>query len=232
MVKYTQEIEVRYSDIGPEGYADVAQIMTWFQDAATSQSQFVGYGANALRAMGAAWIVLHWDIRMYAHARHMEKLKVSTWASGFASMYGHRMFTLENEAGELIAEAESVWILYDMQNNKFMKATEEICTAYGCDVKMPMDVLRKWKLSVPASPTHQASWTVRRSDTDTNQHTNNVSYVKFLIDSLEKGGEVRHVRVTYKKALFLHETAQLLLDATSGAILRGDEICTLFEFEY
>ncbi len=231
MEKFSEKITVRYSDIGPEGYADIAQIMAWFQDAATNHSKSKGYGSEVLREMGAAWIVLHWDICMHAHVAYTDVLTVTTWASGFASAYGHRMFTLENEAGECVAEAESVWMLYDFKKNRFLKVSEEMCAGYGCDTKMSMDVLRKWKLSAPEAPEQTFTWQVRRSDTDTNQHTNNVSYVRFLLDCIENGGAVQHVRVTYKKALYLNESAKLILQGNTAAVLRDEEVCTLFEFE-
>ncbi len=230
MEKYTDEIYVRYSDIGTEGYADIAQIMTWFQNAATDHSASVGYSAEVLKEMGAAWIVLHWDITVHAFARYRQKLTVETYASGFSNAYGHRMFALKDMDGNVLAEGESVWLLYDLTQNKFRKVTEEMSARYGCNTKMPAEILRKWKLSEPETPEITAPWTVRRSDTDTNGHTNNVSYVRALMDEVPNGGALKQVRVTYKKALFLNETASLQIGNGAAAILRDGEVCTLFAF--
>ena len=228
---FSQEFKVRYSDIGPEGYAELAQIMAWFQDAATDHSEAVGYGASVLKKMGAAWIVLNWDVKMLGRVYYNQRVCVETWASGFASMYGHRMFNLKDENGEILATGESVWLLYDLNQNKFRKVTDEMCLRYGCDTKMPSEVLKKWKLSAPEIVNKSAQWTVRRSDTDTNQHTNNVSYVRFLIDSVDNGGALTHMCVTYKKALYLNENAQLDIGDGCAVISRDGEVCTLFEFE-
>ncbi len=228
---FEQKFTVRYSEIGPEGYADAAQVMTWFQDAATDHSESVGYGADVLKAMGAAWIVLHWDVRLLSPIRYHQRVCVKTWASGFSSAYGHRMFVLADENGNTLAEGESVWLLYDLAQNKFKKVTEEMSSRYGCDVKMPAEVLRKWKLDVPQEIVKTQSWTVRRSDTDTNGHTNNVSYVRVLTDALNNGASIKHMRVTYKKSLFLNETAELKIGENAAAVLRDGEVCTLFEYE-
>lgn len=228
---FEREHTVRYSEIGSEGYAEAAQILTWFQDLATDHSESVGYGAEVLKEMGAAWIVLHWDVKMLSMVRYNQRIYIKTWASGFSSVYGHRMFVLSDQEGNTLAEGESVWLLYDLAQNKFKKVTEEMSLRYGCDVKMPADVLRKWKLDVPSEGLKTEKWTVRRSDTDTNGHTNNVSYVRVLTDALEDGAKVCRLRVTYKKSLFLGETAEVQLGKTSAAILRDGEICTLFEFE-
>lgn len=228
---YTQDLTVRYSEIGPEGYADITQIMTWFQDAATDHSESVGYGAAVLHDNGIAWVVLHWDVQVNTFPVYDQPVRVQTWASGFYGAYGHRMFTLCDENGEVMATGDSVWILYDLVKNRFCKVTDEMCARYDCTEKMSSDVLRQWKMQPPADVTRCAALRVRRSDTDTNQHTNNVSYVKFLTDSIENGGALRHVRVTYKKAIFLNEQVQLEIADGLGALLRDGDVCTLFEFE-
>lgn len=228
---FSRELIVRYSEIGPEGYVDIAQVMDWFQDIATDHSEAVGYGAAVLKELGLAWLVLHWDVQIHGVAGYNQRVTVQTEATGFSSAYGHRMFWLRDEEGNLLASGESVWALYDVVNNRFSKVDLDMCIAYDCSEKMPLEVLKQWKLAAPGIAEMTADWTVRRSDTDTNQHTNNVSYVRFLTDNLENGGAIKKVRVTYKKALFLKETARLQIEGNTAALLRDGEVCTLFEFE-
>lgn len=228
---YSRELTVRYSEIGPEGYADIAQVMDWFQDIATDHSEAAGFGAEVLKKLGIAWLVLHWDVQIHSFVGYNTRIVVETEATGFSSAYGHRMFWLRDMDGNLLASGESVWALYDVVKNRFSKASEEMCAAYGCSEKMPSEVLKKWKLGVPEENIKTVPIAVRRSDTDTNQHTNNVSYVRFLTDSLENGGAIQKVRVSYKKALLLGEQARLVLGDGNGAVLRDDAVCTLFEFE-
>ncbi len=228
---FTQNLTVRYSEIGPEGYADIAQIMTWFQDAATDHSEAVGYGAAVLHSLGIAWVVLHWDVQVKTFPRYNQNLRVETQATGFYGAYGHRRFWLRDENGEVLATGDSVWILYDLEKNRFCKVTEEMCVRYACVEKMSSDVLKKWNMQPPTSAQKIAERCVRRSDTDTNQHTNNVSYVKFLMDCIDDGGALKHVRVTYKKAVFLDECVRMEIADGCGALLRDGEVCTLFEFE-
>lgn len=228
---FSKEFTVRYSEIGPEGYADIAQIMDWFQDAATDHSEVAGYGAAVLKKLGIAWLVLHWDVQVHQFVGYNVPVCVQTEATGFSAAYGHRMFRLLDADGNLLATGESVWALYDVVNNRFGKVSDEMCDAFDCTTKMSAEVLRKWRLTVPEEVTDTTKLVVRRSDTDTNQHTNNVSYVRFLLDSMHNGGEVRRVRVSYKKSLLLGEEAKLLLGKGTAAVLRGDEVCTLFEYE-
>ncbi len=228
---YKQAFTVRYSEIGPEGYADAAQLLTWFQDAATDHSESVGFGADVLKEMGAAWIVLHWDVKMFMPVRYNQRVCVQTWASGFSAAYGHRMFILSDAEGNVLAEGESVWLLYDLAQNKIKKVTPTMCAQYGCDVKMAAEVLRKWKIDAPTEVLKTEDWTVRRSDTDTNGHVNNVSYVRELADVLNDGAKIKKVRVTYKKSLFLNDVAELKIGKNTAVILRDGEVCTLFEYE-
>ncbi len=228
---FTQKFTVRYSEIGPEGYADIAQIMAWFQDVATDHSEAAGYGADVLRALGMGWIVLHWDVQVKTYPKYNQKLCVQTCATGFSAAYGHRSFALKDESGNVMATGDSVWILYDLEKNRFCKVSDEMSARYGCTEKMSAEVLRRWKLQPPTEVEKSEVICVKRSDTDTNQHTNNVSYVKFLTDHLERGGALARVRVTYKKALFLNEQAQLDIGDGCAAITRDGEVCTLFEYQ-
>lgn len=44
-----------------------------------------------------------------------EHIRVSTWATDFTGLFGLRNFKMEDEAGEMTAWANSVWVYMDMK---------------------------------------------------------------------------------------------------------------------
>ena len=67
-----------------------------------------------------------------------EEITVSTWPYAFKSFYGYRNFTIEDEKGEVVAYANSVWIFLDTDSGRPKRVSEEMLKAYVFEEQYPM----------------------------------------------------------------------------------------------
>ena len=115
---YTFESRVRFSEADHTELLTLPGLVNYFQDCSTFQSEDIGYGVESLKKSGQAWILSAWQIVVNRYPKLGEYIRVSTWATDFTGLFGLRNFKMEDEAGEMTAWANSVWVYMDMKNTQ------------------------------------------------------------------------------------------------------------------
>ena len=62
-----------------------------------------------LEKKGQVWVLSSWQFIVKRYPALFEKIRISTWPYAFKRFLGNRNFTMEDENGELIAYANSLW---------------------------------------------------------------------------------------------------------------------------
>ena len=79
------------------------------------QSSSIGMGVEHMKQVNKGWILVSYKISLKKKLRYGEKVRVGTAASSFSSFYGDRKFQIESLDGEKLVEADSIWVLMDME---------------------------------------------------------------------------------------------------------------------
>ncbi|MDO5293291.1 MAG: thioesterase [bacterium] len=202
---YSFQSRVRYSEIDPNRKLDLAGIINYFQDCSTFQSEDVGVGIDYLNATNRVWIITNWQIVITRFPKLNEKIIISTWPYEFKTMFGYRNFKMETEEGELLAVANSIWVLMDTKRMRPTKLTEEELIKYELEEKYPMEKAPR-KIPVPENYTTHEAFSVTKSNLDTNNHVNNGQYIKMATDYLPEDFEIKEMRAEYRKSAVLSDT--------------------------
>lgn len=216
---FEKEYTVRYSEITPKAEASLSSVMAYFQDTSMFHSDSVGQGIGNLMQRHTAWLLASWHIKIDRYPRYAEKIRVRTWATKFASVYGYRDFEIVDEKGQRLACASSAWILYNSEEKKMKRVTQEIADTYKPQEKFVFEG-EEARLRVPKEYTDISKRTVCRRDIDTNSHMNNIYYVDFALEALPADFEIRELRVSYKKAAVLGDEVNI------GITQEGENSCT------
>lgn len=196
---------VRYTEVGHRGLMTLPALINAFQDCSTFQSEALGVGMAWLKHERRAWVLTHWHIVVDRYPSLCEEIVIGTFASSFRGFTAKRNFYIKDNAGTLIAKAESSWASIDLSTGKPIRPTEEHVKPYGTHDPLPMpDEGRRVK--VPDEMTHFAPIEVRRGLIDTNEHVNNCQYVQIALDILPRETLPREVRVDYRRAAVLGDT--------------------------
>lgn len=199
---YRFDSRVRFSETDTQGRITLEALMDYFQDCSTFQSEDLGVGFEYLRKRDEAWVLSYWQVVIEEYPRLGEKIQICTLPYDFKGCFGYRNFFMENEAGERIACANSLWTLLNMKKMFPVKPSQEILDAYEIEEKIPMDYEPR-KIVVPGEGKQAEEITVRNHHLDVNGHVNNGQYVRLAGGYLPEGTMVHQLRVEYRKQALL-----------------------------
>lgn len=202
---YEMKIRVRYSEVDCNGLARLHQILEYFQDCGTFQSEELGLGVADDQANHRAWYLIAWNVKIMRHPRMSEYINVTTQAYKMRGFYGYRRYSILDEKGECIVSAEAIWILMDTQKMLPMKVSKELSDIYvEKDADKTVRINRKimdegtWESQEPIEVTKQYL--------DSNNHVNNTVYALWAEDIIPEGVCASEVRIDYRKAAMFKET--------------------------
>ncbi len=194
-------ITVRYSECSGDGTVPLHQLLNYFQDTATFQSEQIGYGIAYNRIHHLAWFLLAYDIKIGRRPRMFEDLSVITHPYKMKGHYGYRRFEIRDVEGHVLVSADSVWILMDTESLLPTRVSEEMSRAFVPD---PGDVKVKIKRKIRAGDQWDpvSEFDISEIHLDTNRHVNN-NYYAMWTENLVAHEEIDRVRIDYRKAALL-----------------------------
>lgn len=197
---YTFESRVRYSESDESGRLSLEGALNYFQDCSTFQSEDLGMGFSSLREKRRAWWLSSWQVVFHRRPSFGERIRISTWPHGFRGIYGYRNFTIADEAGEYLAQADSCWFFYDLERRRPAKVTEDEIRGYGPGEEALNLPPAPRRIILPPEYEAGEPVAVERRHLDTNRHVNNAQYVSIARELLPESFFVRELRAEYKKA--------------------------------
>lgn len=125
----------------------------------------------------------------------------------------------------MIVRAASIWTLVDTEKHCPAKLTPEMQDAYEMAPKLAMEYAPR-KIVLLGDGEEQEHFKVRKYQIDSNQHMNNVEYVRLAMETIPDEAKIRELRVEYRKAaLFGDEVTVIVTKAEDKyqVILRDTE---------
>lgn len=202
---YTFDSRVRYSEVGVDGNMTIESLLDYFQDCSTFHSEDIGLGVEYLNELHQVWMLSAWQICVNRYPHLCERIVIGTAPYEFRGFIGCRNFVMKTAEGEVLAYANSVWSLMDIQRMVPAKPTERMLTGYVLDEKYPMEYAPR-KIAVPADGRAMNPFMVHEHHLDTNNHVNNGQYVRMAMEYVPKDFKVGQLRVEYKSQALLGDT--------------------------
>lgn len=196
---FSFDTKVRYSELNKDGIVRPEAIVNYLQDCTTFHSGSIGAGLDFYKNMKKAWILNAWQIEIKEQIQRDEEIVIGTWPYDFQGAYGHRNFVIKNKEGKNIVEANTLWVLADMETGRPVKATEEYTRFYALEERLDMDYAdRKIKLPTEVIGEKMEPFAVKKAYIDTNYHTNNARYIECAAEYIPDGYMVKRIRAEYK----------------------------------
>jgi acyl-ACP thioesterase len=188
--------------------ADVPHLCRLFEDAARGHATHLGVGVEHLHAMGRAWVLSRFSLRIHRMPKTGDEVEVITWPSRrTAGIRAWRDFQLVSGSGELLAEATSIWPILDIATRRLTRLPPLFSQLEFPDRDSQIAPVAQ---AVPSRPPDSLShYAVGASDIDENNHANNVSYVAWawpaLCAALEEAWQLEELHVEYAGEAFLDD---------------------------
>ena len=202
---FTYQRKVTYSEIGPDKKVNPAQIIKYFQDCLIFDSEQIGAGLDHLEAHKHIWVLTSWQVVINNYPGLGEDIVTGTWAYDFNAMYGYRNFILDLSDGKRAAYANSIWVLMDRDAGRPVKLTQEEISGYEVGKKIDM-AYEPRRIKLPKIWIEKETFTIKKSDLDTNQHVNNARYIEMALEYVPEDFLIGQVRAEYKQSAIYNDT--------------------------
>ena len=196
----------------------LSSIMTEMQEAASSHSNSLGVGRNDLLKVNVAWVLTRMHLQILRYPGPGETVTVRTWHRPARHRLYPRFFRITDAAGEVIAQASSVWILMDLETRQ-SAPSERLPVQLPDNSDAPVILpLRGGEIFLETPETVIPSRSVY-TDLDPNGHVNNTKYADWLCNAL--GTET--MRSSAPEDLIIQYHAEVLPDSPFALHLKREE---------
>lgn len=200
---YSFESRVRYSEIGEDGKLTLPEILDYFQDCCTFQSEAIGQGMKAAAGMKRTWVLSSWQVVISRYPELGEHIVTTTFPYAFKGFMGMRNFTMETKEGERLAWANTYWSHISTETGLPEKLTREEVQGFVLEPKLEMDYAPR-KIAVPKEWVSEKAFAVQKYHLDTNHHVNNCQYVRMAQQYLPEKFRIGQMRAEYRRQAKLH----------------------------
>ncbi|GFI21676.1 hypothetical protein IMSAGC011_00449 [Lachnospiraceae bacterium] len=201
---YSYEICAGYSTMDASLHMKIPAILDCFQDAAIFEAENGKITVAYLYGRQLAWLLSSWQIVIDRQPKLNEKIKIATAPYDFKGFLGYRNFMMTGEDGAVIVRAASIWTLMNTKKMCPSRLTQELQEGYHMEEKIDMDYAPR-KIVLSGEARAQEQFKVRKFQIDSNQHMNNVVYIKFAMEMLPENVRIRELRAEYKRPALLGE---------------------------
>ena len=179
---YIFKTRVSYADIDADLNLSLSGAMRMMQEAAIIHSSKVGYSVTDVDRTRVIWMLVQWRVRITGKAVWDDPVDVVTWPQTMEKATSNRCFLIQNSAGEVIAKAESSWLLASADTGRVMRIPPEVAEAYEL---LPDGVFDE-PMTKLAGKNGEKTYvgTVLRRDIDTNHHVNNLVYLDYAREAM------------------------------------------------
>ncbi len=184
--QFEKEYRIHVYETGPDTRLSLVALFDYFQDIASDHAEKLGFGRQDLMKTGRFWALS----RMYAEITDWplweDRIKLKTWPNGTDKLFALRNYEAKHSDGRIIAQATSSWLILDSATRKIQRPESSLShfREHFQSSESPVRYASKIEFN-HEEPSLSESFRVRISDLDLNLHTNNVKYLKWIIDSFE-----------------------------------------------
>jgi acyl-ACP thioesterase len=181
---WVETFQVRIAAVDRSERMTLDSIFNFFQETATSHAENLGVGRDAMAQSGQGWLLSRISVQVDRRPRYGETITVRTWPRGPEKLFAMRHFDIRDARDNPVVKAVSCWLIIDMEKRRPLRP------------QGTMDILPRNE-GIDALPAGAAGLTQRQNlqkaaertvvytDLDFNGHVNNVSYIRWIEDTLD-----------------------------------------------
>ena len=203
--KYTQTLSIPCYQTDFRSMLSPGCFMELAQECCEPHSRLLGIGHDELIQFRVVWVLTRMHFRFHKPIFWRDVVSMTTWHKGLEAAQYQRDFVLKNQAGELLADATSSWVMINIDTREFVRRSPIECDDTVCKenaIEKPCERLRAPREIEPEyAYTHRIAF----SDLDKNVHTNNAKYLLWSMNAIPEEVTM-HRLVKEVKINFNHET--------------------------
>ena len=212
-MSYARDFILRLEDTDANYKLTNKAILELMENTSDEDSAHYGDDIVSLNAQNLSWVIVEWNLEVYARPKYHEKVRVATWPREVNSRYVWREF--EVFCGkEKVAAASSKWMIIDLAKKTIVRFDDERVNKYEIEARAAT-ILKTKRLKLSENLGCKRYMPLRRADMDINGHVHNLSYLDFIREEI--GEEPNRFRIIYHREIKLGDKLYLV-SATDGGL--------------
>ena len=197
--KYEFTIDAYLADF--RGKATLPMIGGFMLQAATKHAEERGFGYSAMTSQQRVWVLSRMAIEIFDYPKNDTTMVIKTWVASVNRLFTERYFAFENEEGQAIGFAKSLWASIDLNTRKPTNVLElDGLSDYITEGKNPIEGMTK--IPVLKDDFELATdFVVKYSDVDINRHLNSMKYIEHFVDVFDidmfREKEIKRIEINY-----------------------------------
>lgn len=181
---FEKQFQLRYFEMNQHGDASPATILTLLEETAADHCLSIKHSLYDLLQQGVGWVLLSGRMLMERYPSYKEKITIRTWLSSFRTFRGFRENLIFDEQGSIIGRAKGLWLFFDIKKRRPARIYDEILQQWTIDPKESLKNNLKQDIDPLSSARYKKEFRVNRFDMDTNEHVNNLRYLRWALESI------------------------------------------------
>ena len=183
--RYCEKFKIHSYEVDVTNTATLPAICQYLQEVASNHAEQLGFGVSWLLENQRTWMLSRLIVKMDAFPRVGEEILVYTWPSGTDRLLFLRDFSIERASGEVLGRAVSSWVFMNLEFRRPVHpSSKEFEYDFSRTGERALEV-NPGKIPLLSGEEEKASFRVRYSDLDMNNHVNNIKYIEWVMESVD-----------------------------------------------
>ena len=216
---WQETFPVRFGAIDNSDRLTPDTIFNYFQEAAICHAENLNVGREDMINSGQAWILSRMSVLVERRPKYNEIITVRTWPRGWEKLFAIRNFQIIDKDNISVVCARSAWLIVDLEKRRPLRPQslmEKMPLNEGLDA-LPPEANGTAALEERKNLQKTAERRALYTDIDFNGHVNNVRYIQWIEDSLDRqlleNAEKMRIDINYLSEIMYGEEAELLLSS-------------------
>lgn len=183
------------------GKATLPMIGGFMLQAATKHAEERGFGYSSMTSKQRVWVLSRMAIEVSEYPKNDTIMVIKTWVASVNRILTERYFAFEDEQGNPVGYAKSLWASIDLATRKPTNVLElEGLSDFIFDKENPIAGMAKIPL-LKDNYELATDFVVKYSDVDINKHLNSMKYIEHFVDVFDiemfREKEIRRIEINY-----------------------------------
>ena len=179
----------------------IPALVSLMQEAAMQNAANFGASVANLQAIGVSWVLNRFRLNMLEYPRVEEEIMIMTYPVRMDKFFVIRDYLIYNGESKLVGSATSNWFVLDMVKRSMAPIPDFIRDIQLPPIDEPQAPL-EGKIRAPQECSIFHEFKAHWHDLDFNLHVSNISYFRWLVESVPNGyldtHELEELDVTFK----------------------------------
>ena len=227
-----ERFKIRGYEIGPDHRVPLQNLCGYMEEAASLHAAELGFSVEELARRGLAWaltrIWIEFDELPHLGGEALKDeesswIQVETWPVSVERLQYRRNFLI-SWRDKIVARAVTDWVVINLESRRAERIPEFISALQPENPALVLEVPRPRLPGQDEAP-ELASFKVRRSDIDRNDHVNNARFTEWIAESateeISAAKQIRTLQIMYRAEGRYGDTVVVRGGGVEGELLHG-----------